>query len=47
MKKAATMKIIKGIAIAALAFVMLIGAGKPKPPIIHGNGDNHLAYTQK
>lgn len=46
MKKAATMKILKSIAIVALAFAMLLSTGVKKPDIF-GNGENHIQYTQK
>ena len=46
MKKGTVKKIMKGIAITALAFALLTSTGVKKPDI-HGNGDNHIRYTQK
>ena len=46
MKKDTAKKILKGIAITALAFAILLSTGVKKPDIF-GNGENHIQYTQK
>lgn len=40
-------KILKSIAIVALAFAITFNGGRIKKPDIHVNGDNHIQYTQK